>query len=64
MRGSVLALLSKKLLVNSVGMLFDLLGKTGRKEAINAAADYLGTAVYKMFRHLYRADGSKNEDFF
>ena len=29
MRGSVLALLSKKLLVNSVGMLFDLLGKTG-----------------------------------
>ena len=28
MRGSVLALLSKKLLVNSVGMLFDLLGKT------------------------------------
>ena len=64
MRGSVLALLSKKLLVNSVGMLFDLLGKTGRKEAINAAADYLGTAVYKMYRHLYRADGSKNEDFF
>ena len=64
MRGSVLALLSKKLLVNSIGVLFDLLGKTGRKEAINAAADYLGTAVYKMFRHLYRADGSKNEDFF
>ena len=33
MRGSVLALLSKKLLVNSVGMLFDLLGKTGSREA-------------------------------
>lgn len=64
LKGSVLATLSKKLLVNSIGVLFDLLGKTGRKEAINAAADYLGTAVYKMFRHLYRADGSKNEDFF
>ena len=64
MRGSVLALLSKKLLVNSVGMLFDLLGKTGKKEAINAAADYLGTAIYKLFRHLYRADGTQNEDFF
>ena len=59
-----MATLNKKLLVNSIGVLFDLLGKTGRKEAINAAADYLGTAVYKMFRHLYRADGSKNEDFF
>ena len=38
MRGSVLALLSKKLLVNSVGMLFDLLGKTGSREAIRAAS--------------------------
>lgn len=64
LRGSVLATLSKKLLVNSIGVLFDLLGKTGKKEAITAAADYLGTAIYKMFRHLYRADGTKNEDFF
>ena len=62
LHGSIMATLNKKLLVNSIGVLFDLLGKTGRKEAINAAADYLGTAVYKMFRHLYRADGSKNED--
>ena len=44
MRGSVLALLSKKLLVNSVGMLFDLLGKTGSREAIRAASNYLSTA--------------------
>ena len=64
LKGSVLATLSKKLLVNSIGVLFDLLGKTGKKEAITAAADYLGTAIYKMFRHLYRADGTKNEDFF
>ena len=64
MRGSVLALLSKKLLVNSVGILFDLLGKAGSKEAIKACSDYLSSAVYQMFRHLYRADGSNNEDFF
>src|SRR5699024_10247730 len=49
---------------NSTGVLFDLLGKTGKKEAINAAADYLGTAIYKRFRHLYRVDGTQNEDFF
>lgn len=64
LHGSILATLNKKLLVNSTGVLFDLLGKTGKKEAINAAADYLGTAIYKLFRHLYRADGSQNEDFF
>ena len=58
LRGSIMATLSKKLLVNSVGILFDLLGKVGSKEAIKACSDYLGTALYKMFRYLYRADGT------
>lgn len=64
LRGSIMATLSKKLLVNSIGLLFDLLGKLGNKAAIKVAADYLGTAIYKLFRHLYRADHSLNEDFF
>lgn len=64
LRGSIMATLSKKLLVNSIGILFDLLGKAGSKEAIKACADYLSTAIYNMFRHLYRADGNNNEDFF
>ena len=38
LKGSVLALLCKKLLVNSIGVLFGLLGKTGSREAIQAAA--------------------------
>ena len=63
-RGSVLALLSKKLLVNSVGMLFDLLGKTGSREAIRAASNYLSAAVYKTYRHLYHANPGNNPDFF
>lgn len=64
LHGSVMATLSKKLLVNSVSVLFDLLSKTGCREAIRSASDYLGTAIYKLFRHLYRADGTQNEDFF
>jgi len=64
LHGSIMATLNKKLLVNSIGMLFDLLGKTGKKDAITAAAQYLSTAVYKMFRHLYRANGVQNEDLF
>jgi len=64
LHGSIMATLNKKLLVNSIGVLFDLLGKVGRKDAIKACADYLSTAVYKMFRHLYRADTAQNEDFF
>ena len=63
-RGSVLALLSKKLIVNSVGLLFDLLGKTGSREAIRAASNYLSTAVYKVFRRLYQANPENNPEFF
>lgn len=64
LHGSIMATLSKKLLVNSLSVLFDLLGKTGRKDAIRAASDYLSTAIYKLFRYLYRAPGTQNEDFF
>ena len=64
MRGGVLALLSKKLIVNSVGVLFDLLARTGSREAIKAASNYLSGAVYQVFRHLYEANPGNNPDFF
>ncbi len=54
LKGSVLAVLSKKLLVNSVSVLFDLLGRLGNKAAIRAAAAYLSTGVYSLFRGFYR----------
>lgn len=64
MRGGVLALLSKKLLVNSVGVLFDLLAKTGNRNAVRAASNYLSAAVYQVFRRLYQAVPDNNPDFF
>ena len=64
LRGSVMATLSKKLLVNSISMVFDLLGKTGDRWAIRTATEYMSTAVYKVFRHLFRANKNNNEDFF
>lgn len=63
LRGSVAAMLNKKLAVNSVGLLFDLLGECGSKDAIQAAAEYLGSAVYVLFRRLHRAAGG-NDDVF
>lgn len=64
LRGSVMATLSKKLLVNSVSMLFDLLGKVGDRVVIKAASDILSTTVYKLYRHLYRANKANDEDIF
>ena len=63
-RGSVLALLSKKLLVNSIGVLFGLLGKTGSRDMVRAASNYLGTAVSQVFRRLYSAAPDYHPDFF
>lgn len=64
LRGSVMATMAKKLLVNSISLLFDLLSKTENRGAIKAATQYFSTAIYKMFRHLYRTPGTNNEEFF
>ena len=63
LKGSILATLQKKLVVNTTGVLFDLLGKCGDRTAITAAGDYLSTALYTLLRHLYRCGGG-NEDVF
>ena len=64
LQGSVLATLSKKLVVNSISVVFDLLGRLGSKKAIKAAANYMGTSVYILFRHLRQASPDDNEGFF
>jgi transcriptional regulator with XRE-family HTH domain len=63
LQGSVMATLQSKLLSGAEGVLFGLLGKLGDKTAINAAAAYLGSAVYQLYRHLYHYAGA-NENYF
>ena len=63
LKGSILATLQKKLVVNTANVLFDLLGKVGSREAITAAGDYLSDALYQLLRHLFRHSGVR-EDFF
>ena len=67
LQGSVLATLQSKLLSGAVEAyktnMFGLLGKLNDKASINAAAGYLGSAVYQLYRHLYRTAGA-NEAYF
>ena len=63
LRGSIAATLQKKLLVNTLSLLFELLGKTNSREAIAAAGQYLGAAVYPLYRGLHRAAGGKDAFF-
>ena len=57
LKGSVSALLYKKLLLSAISLMFDLLGRTKDKALIDAASAYLSDAVYVVFRHLYEAAG-------
>ena len=63
LRGSIMATLQKKLVVNTANVLFDLLGKMGSRGAITAAGDYLSGALYLLLRHLYRRGRGYEELF-
>ena len=63
LRGSIMATLQKKLVVNTTSLLFNALGKLGNRKAIIAAGSYLSGALYYLLRQLFRRAGG-NEDYF
>lgn len=63
LRGSIMAKLQKKLLINSTSILFDQLGKTGSREAVTGASEYLSAALYQLYRLFYRQAGG-NDSYF
>ena len=60
-RGSVLPTFNKKIIANSLNILFDKLNACPDKGLVSEISAYLMLSVYKMFRALYHA-GPKNAD--
>ena len=54
--GSVLPTMNKKLIANSLNILYDKLGASRDKGLVTEVSGYLMLAVYKMFRLVYMAD--------
>ena len=54
-RGSVLPTMYKKLIENSLDILFDRLSRWHDKKLVTAVSTFLMLSVYKMFRLLYQA---------
>lgn len=55
-KGSLLPTLNKKLTVNSLNIIFDLLQECGNKNLTNEVSAYLMISVYNMFRTIYSTD--------
>ena len=56
MHGSILPVLNKKLIANSMNILFDLLQKSKNKALIQEVSSFLMLAVYRVFRIVYSAN--------
>lgn len=64
LRGSAMSLFSKKILVNAIGITFDLLGRLENRSLVRHAYSYVGTAVYKIFRLIYMKYGNTPTEYF
>ncbi len=60
----VLPIVNKKLIANSLNVLFDLLSKSQSKELTKQVSGYLMGAVYRMFRIIYSFSPKNNMNSF
>ncbi len=56
--------MAKKLLTNSIEIIFDLLIKTKNSELAKAISSFLSTAVYRSFRMVYSSGRNNDENAF
>ena len=64
LKGSILPVLNKKLIANSLNILFDLLQKGNNKTLINETSNFLMMSVYRMFRIVFSANPKNQQTFF
>ena len=60
----VLPVLNKKLIANSLNVLYDQMARTGNRRLITAASEFLMLAVYRMFRLVYSANPKNQQNLF
>lgn len=63
-KGSLLPTLNKKLIENSLNIIYDLLQRANNRNLTIAMSDYLSVAVYTAFRGLYQANEKNPREMF
>lgn len=64
MQGSMLPVLNKKLIGNSLNIIFSLLQECNNRPLTNELSAYLSASVYKAFRILYSANSKNPQGMF
>ena len=64
LKGSMVPILNKKLISNSLNILFDMLRKTNNKAMTAEVSSYLMLSVYKVFRYMHSASSKNDNNFF
>lgn len=62
--GTVMIAFNKKLVINSLNVLFSLLTKFKSAAVIKEASNYVMLAVYKVFRYIYSSNAQNDQNFF
>ena len=62
--GIRLPVLNKKLITNSLSIIYDILSKCKNKDFVSEISNYLMTAVYKSFRIVYSANPKNQSNMF
>lgn len=60
----ILPVLNKKLIANSLNILFDQMARTGNRRLITAVSEFLMLSVYRMFRLVYSANPKNQQNLF
>ena len=64
LKGSLLPVLNKKLIANSLNIIYNILQQCGSKALTTEISSYLNISIYKSFRLLYSANSKNPQGLF
>lgn len=62
--GGVRTTLQRKIITNTITMIFDLVSRSGKQEISDTASKYFVLSVYKLFRYIYMMNPKEYESLF
>ena len=62
--GNMVAMIDKKVIINTTSVIFEILNRLGNKKLTNAVSSYLMNAQYQVFRSIYSCEDCNPQELF